>query len=69
MQLISCHRNSSAVMKAADEIIGPLFNRQFANDLESRTIATLRDFLLPKLMSGAVRVKDAEKRVGEATWS
>ena len=55
-----------AIMKAADELIGPLFNRQIANDLESRTLATIRDFLLPKLMSGEVRVKDAEKLVGEA---
>lgn len=56
-----------AVMKAADEIIGPLFNRQIANDLESRTLAGMRDFLLPKLMSGEVRVKGAEKLCGEAT--
>lgn len=55
-----------AVMKAADEIISPLFNRQFANDLESRTLAATRDFLLPKLMSGEVRIKDAEKVIGEA---
>lgn len=54
------------VMKAADELIAPLFNRQIANNLESRTLATTRDFLLPKLMSGEVRVKDAEKLVGEA---
>lgn len=56
-----------AVMKVADEIIGPLFDRQIANDLEARTLAVTRDFLLPKLMSGEVRVKDAEKLVGEAT--
>ena len=56
-----------AVMKAADETIAPIFDRQIANDLESRTLAATRDFLLPKLMSGEVRVKDAEKLVGEAT--
>ncbi|MET7936715.1 restriction endonuclease subunit S [Streptomyces sp. NPDC005322] len=31
--------------------------------LESRTLATLRDALLPQLMSGRLRVKDAEKIV------
>jgi type I restriction enzyme S subunit len=30
---------------------------------ESRTLAALRDTLLPKLISGELRVKDAEKRV------
>lgn len=56
-----------AVMKAADEAIAPLFDRQIANNLESHTLAATRDFLLPRLMSGEVRVKDAEKLVGEAT--
>jgi type I restriction enzyme, S subunit len=36
------------------------------NDEESRTLATLRDTLLPKLLSGEIRVKQAEKMVGEA---
>ncbi|NEE53922.1 hypothetical protein G3M55_56145 [Streptomyces sp. SID8455] len=30
---------------------------------ESKTLATLRDTLLPQLMSGRLRVKDAEKIV------
>ena len=60
------HIGTPAVMKMADEIIEPLFSRQIANDLESRTLAATRDFLLPKLMSGEVRVKDAEKLVGVA---
>lgn len=35
-------------------------------DGESRTLAELRDTLLPKLMSGEIRVREAERRVGEA---
>lgn len=35
--------------------------------LESVTLRQLRDTLLPKLMSGDLRVRDAEKVVGEAT--
>jgi type I restriction enzyme S subunit len=52
------------LMKAADALIGPLFDRCVTNELESRTLAATRDFLLPKLMSGDVRVEDAEKLVG-----
>lgn len=59
------HVGTPVIMKMADEIIEPLFTRQIANDLESCTLAATRDFLLPKLMSGEVRVKDAEKLVGE----
>ena len=49
------------VMGIANEIIGPLFDRAFRNDLETQTLAATRDLLLPKLMSGEIRVKDAQK--------
>ena len=35
------------------------------NERESRTLAALRDALLPKLISGALRVKDAERFLEE----
>jgi type I restriction enzyme, S subunit len=41
----------------------PLVQRIRANIHESRTLASLRDSLLPKLMSGAIRIKDAEQTV------
>ena len=48
--------------KIADELnsIGGLL---LTNRSESRTLAELRDLLLPKLLSGEIRVKDAEKAV------
>ena len=52
------------LMTAATELIEPLFDRCVANEMEARTLATTRDYLLPKLMSGKIRVKDAEKLVG-----
>jgi len=50
-----------AVMAAADSVIAPQSARMLANDLEARTLATARDLLLPKLMSGEIRVREAEK--------
>ncbi len=35
------------------------------SESESRTLAALRDTLLPKLLSGEIRVADAEKTVEE----
>lgn len=55
------------VIRSFEDVVGPFFERQKANSAESRTIATTREYLLPKLMSGKVRVRDAEKLVGEAT--
>jgi type I restriction enzyme, S subunit len=46
---------------AFEEIVGPLHIR-FTNNLrENGTLAATRDLLLAKLMSGEIRVKDAEK--------
>jgi type I restriction enzyme S subunit len=36
------------------------------NSEQSRTLAALRDALLPKLISGAVRVGEAERFMGAA---
>lgn len=43
------------------------FDRIGVNVTESRTLAATRDLLLPKLMSGEIRVRDAEKLVGDTT--
>jgi len=44
---------------------GPLLSIAANADWESRTLAKLRDTLLPELMSGRLRVKDAEKKIEE----
>ncbi|AYW78397.1 type I restriction modification DNA specificity domain protein [Propionibacterium acidifaciens F0233] len=43
----------------------PLWERAASAKAESRTLASLRDTLLPALMNGTLRVKDAEKQVSE----
>lgn len=58
---------TTEILRAFDEVAMPLFERIVANETESRTLAATRDLLLPKLMSGEIRVRDAEKLVGEAT--
>jgi type I restriction enzyme S subunit len=39
----------------------PLLTKIAHNERESRTLAALRDALLPKLIAGELRVKDAER--------
>ncbi|WP_339638292.1 restriction endonuclease subunit S [uncultured Sulfitobacter sp.] len=53
------------VITAAGELIGPAFDRAIAADLESQALAALRDSLLPRLMSGELRIREAEKQVEE----
>lgn len=53
---------------AADELeecVAALHARALAAELENDRLAATRDELLPLLMSGAITVKDAEKRVEE----
>lgn len=44
-----------------------LIARRSLNQSQSRTLAQLRDLLLPKLLSGALRVRDAERLVGDVS--
>jgi type I restriction enzyme S subunit len=53
---ISAVKPDEPVLSAFDRIVGPLLARIAANETESRTLAHTRDFLLPKLLSGEVRV-------------
>ena len=43
------------------ELLNPCWTRQEHNNRESGTLTALRDTLLPKLISGELRVKDAER--------
>ncbi|MBT6199597.1 MAG: restriction endonuclease subunit S [Bacteroidetes Order II. Incertae sedis bacterium] len=51
------------VLNAFDFSVLPLFEKRRLNIEESKTLAQLRDALLPKLMSGEIRVMDAEKEI------
>ncbi len=44
-------------------LVSPLDSKILNNHLESETLENLRDTLLPKLMSGEIRVADAEREV------
>jgi len=48
------------------EPVQDIQSKVISNRTQSRTLAALRDTVLPKLISGELRVKDAEKIVGRA---
>lgn len=48
------------VLTAATEIIEPLLERRISNALQMRQLAELRDTLLPRLISGKLRLPDAQ---------
>ena len=50
-----------------DSVTHSIDQRRAWNASESRTFAALRDALLPKLLSGEIRVGNAERIIEEAT--
>ena len=59
-------RSSNLLMISFDKIVRPLFDKILSNDEENKTLAELRDTLLPQLMSGEISVKDTEQEVEAA---
>jgi type I restriction enzyme S subunit len=53
----------SELVQAFDELVGPMLRRQEDAVGESRSLAETRDLLLPKLMSGELRLREAEQLV------
>jgi type I restriction enzyme, S subunit len=54
------------VLAAFDRMARPFYESIVSNEHESRTLAAMRDALLPKLISGELRVKDAGRFIGKA---
>lgn len=57
-------RFPASEQRSFGEVVQPLLERHSLNVAESRTVAALLDTLLPKLISGDLRIKDAERVVG-----
>ena len=55
-----------ALVNDYERVAMSLFERRRVNRIESGTLATLRDTLLPKLISGELRVPEAEGLVSPA---
>ncbi len=52
-----------ALAQRYNDVVSPLLDRIVANVWESRTLAELRDTLLPKLISGEIRVPEAAEQL------
>lgn len=61
----SCAIPDERVWPAFGSLVDPIFELIGAKSIENETLVATRDILLPKLMSGEIRLKDAEKAVEE----
>jgi len=53
-----------AVLEIFASLMCPLFRAVTKHTSESRSLACIRDTLLPKLISGELQVRDAERFIG-----
>ena len=56
----------AAVLQAFDDLVQSLRYRIDHNESQTQTLATLRDTLLPRLISGQLRLPAAESQVEDA---
>ncbi len=63
---IPCILPPRDVIADFETMLSPIDNRIEVTESESRTLAALRDTLLPKLISGELRVATAENLIGKA---
>jgi type I restriction enzyme, S subunit len=66
MKRLQVCRPPKDVLAAFDRVIAPIFDKAFANTVESQTLATLRDTLLPKLLSGELNAHELQSLKEEA---
>ena len=62
-QTLSQLRPSDGIVEAFERLVYPLDQSIENNENQSRTLSQIRDALLPKLLSGEIRVDDVDKRL------
>jgi type I restriction enzyme S subunit len=63
LQVVKPEKN---ILACFDDIIAPIHTKIFNNDQMAQTLATLRDTLLPRLISGQLRLPDTDAIIEEA---
>lgn len=59
-------RPEKNLLDSFNQYVTPLFDKWYTNLMACKALTILRDTLLPKLLSGKLRIPDAEKLAAEA---
>jgi len=66
MKRLHVIRPDKAALDLFNEMAAPIHERVFENEKQAQTLATLRDTLLPRLISGQLRLPEVEAMIEEA---
>jgi type I restriction enzyme S subunit len=62
---INTLKSSDNILNEFDRLVADYFNKRQSLDRNNNTLKKFRDTLLPKLLSGEIRIPDAEKLIAE----
>ena len=62
---LPCCIGTQMVRSVCSDVVEPLLSKSLALRVESRLLSSTRDALLPKLISGEIRIPDADKMLEE----
>ncbi len=65
MKRLQVIKPDMTVLDHFDNVVSPIHDAIFDNEQQAQTLATLRDTLLPRLISGALRLPEAETLMKE----
>lgn len=63
LKRMQIHVGSVSILSKFDDLVGPIHSRLRLNLYENNALSSTRDLLLPKLMSGEIRLREAEQAV------
>ena len=66
LKRLQVSKPDKAMLDQFDMVVSPIHGTIFNNHQQAQTLATLRDTLLPRLISGQLRLPEAEAQVEEA---
>jgi type I restriction enzyme S subunit len=64
MKRLMVFKPANELLTHFNDAVAPFYKRSYENCLATKTLTKLRETLLPKLISGDLRIEDAEKMVG-----
>src|SRR5690606_15282753 len=56
----------TVLISKLSEVFEPLLDRYISNSLQARTLVSIRDTLLPRLISGQLRLPEAQEQIENA---
>ena len=57
---------NNGLLQSIDKIVQPILEKKLNNDIQNQRLTELRDWLLPMLMNGQVKVREAEEMLSMA---